>query len=50
MDYYAVEIHGDRIITFDGDDLQEPLVAFLRERRYDRKVSLHYIGEEYDEE
>lgn len=53
MDYYIVEIRGDgedRCITFDGDSLQEPLASFLHWSRYDRKVSLSYVGEEYEEE
>ena len=53
MDKFIVvnDTEGEREAwVLDGDNLADALVRFLDLMRYDRKVSLTYVGEEYEEE
>lgn len=53
MDYYRIlnDTEGERQMwTCDGNELDSALIHFLGLLRSDRKVSLTYVGEEYEEE
>lgn len=51
--HWVVEVRGDacdHIKIFHEYEGDLAMVYFIQQKQYDRKVSLIYVGEEYEEE